>query len=442
MALLLCALVLLPGMGFAGRVEASAAHDSATETLITLGSTITVAGYNVAGVTVAGTTATITAGGEYRATGILADGMIAVNTLEAVTLTLDGVTIVHTSGPAIYGINAGKLTLVLVGTNALTDGSSNTQKAALFCNDPLEISGSGALAVTGVFKHGITSDDTLVISGGVITIVSAKKDGLHANDDITISGGAVTVTQAGSDGLESEGTFAMAGGELTITATSDGIRAASSATIGDGTIHILAATEGIESESDLVVNGGSLAIATSDDGLNASTSIAIHGGQLYLNASGDGIDSNGTLSISGGTIVTLGGAAESGLACSATCTIDFSGGTVVAAGGSNSTPASSSTQYVVGMGSRTADASIYIPGLLTYKVSKDLTSLLFTSPSIAASTTYPVYSGGTISGGSDFHGLYTGASYSGGRPWQYFTTSAMLTYATDAISFYLPTINR
>jgi hypothetical protein len=106
----------------------AAAGDSDLETLITLGSPIAITGYNPAGVTVVDTTATIIAGGEFRVTGMLADGMIAVNTTDEVTLTLDNASITHSSGPAIYGINSAKLALVLAPatTNLLGDGSTST----------------------------------------------------------------------------------------------------------------------------------------------------------------------------------------------------------------------------------------------------------------------------------------------------------------------------
>lgn len=409
-----------------GKADAAVLADPATETLITLADPIVVSGYNPAGVTVAGSTATIIAGGDYRATGTLANGMIAFNTPEMVTLTLDNANITNASGPAIYGINVGKTTLILAAgsTNTLSDGPGNIEKATLFSNDPLEISGSGVLNVTGVFKHAVASDDNLILSGGNITVLSATKDGFHANDDIAVTGGTITVTQAASDAFESEGTLEVASGTLALSAVGDGLK----------------------SVGALRIDGGSMDIRVGDDALTSAMDVTINGGELYLDGSGDGIDSNGTLSINGGLIVALGGSAAYGLVCIDTGEILFTGGTLVAAGGSNGTPSGSSTQHVVVLGGQTAGSPIKITHAgtneLIFVSSKDYTSLIFTAPSLAADLRYTVYSGGTISGGSNFHGLYTGATYTGGRLSAIFETTTMVSYATDPYRRYLPILYR
>ncbi len=428
---------------------AGAAQESADdETVITLGDPITVVG---SGVVVSGTTATITAGGTYRATGTLADGMLGVNTTEEVVLILDGASITHSSGPAVSVTNAVKLSLVLAdgSSNTLVDGASYSDtslKATLFSNDTLEISGNGALTVTGNYKHGVASDDDLIISGGSLTIVSAVKDGFHANDNITVSGGTIHVTQASSDGLESEGDLVVEGGALTLAVTSNGIKSASTLTVTAGTIDVTSGVEGVESKSNLIVSGGAITAMVSDDGLKATNDITINGGQVYLNTTGDAMESSGTLNINGGVIVALGGdSPESGLDCGDTYEIVFNGGTVVATGGTNGTPSSSSAQHVVVLGSRAVGTVIHIEqddgtDVLTFEVSKAYQSMIFTSPDLVGDKTYTISSGGNVSGGTDFHGLYTGATYSGGSTWATFTTDAVVTYATEIVVLYLPLV--
>jgi hypothetical protein len=415
-------------------VAGGSAPNSPTETVITLGNPITVTG---SGATVSGSTVTITAAGTYRASGTLTDGAIAVNTTGAVELILNGVAITHTSGPAINVIAAEKLSLILAAgsTNTLIDGptyTDTTMKGTLFSNDTLEISGDGALAVTAKYKHGIVSDDDLILSGGNITIVSAVTDGFHANDNITISGGTIQILQVTSDGFESEGTLSVNGGALTLAVTDDGLVSADTLTINAGTILITSGTEGIESKNNIIINGGTITITVNDDGLNATNNITIQAGQLYVNATADAVDSNGTLNINGGVMVVLGGnIPEGALDCDA-CAISFKGGTVVASGGSNSTPSGASTQRVVVFGSRPVGTVIRVmqgtSEVLTFKVSKAYQSLIFTSPSLAANTTYTAYTGGSVSGGSEFHGLYTGATYTGGSTWATFATTAVVTY--------------
>lgn len=408
----------------------------ADETVITLNTdAIAVSG---CGVSVSGTTATITDGGTYRAVGALRDGMLAVNTSAAVELILDGATIANADGPAIYVAAAEKTTLTLAaGTvNTLSDGAGYAdadQKAALFSNDTLEITGGGALRVTGNYKHGIASDDDLLISNGAITIVSTVKDGFHANDNITVSGGTIDVVSSGSDGFESEGDMLISAGQLTLAVTDDGAISESTMTIAGGTIAITASAEGIESKDTLVVNGGALTIAASDDGLNGINGVTINAGELYIDAAADAIDSNGALAINGGVSVLLGGSAPEGALDCDSCQIALNGGVVVAAGGSNSTPSSASGQHVAVIGARPVNTAMRIvrddgADTLTFKVGKEYQSMIFTAPALAGSRSYSIYTGGTISGGTSFYGLYSGAGYTGGSVWTTFTTTAVVTY--------------
>ncbi len=420
----------------AASVETAGSPDSVDDVVvIILGDPIMVMG---SGAIASGSILTITAGGAYSATGTLTDGMININTTDEVELILDGVIITHTTGPAIKVTNAEKVSLVLAdGTsNTLVDGatySDSDAKSTLFSNDTLEISGGGALVITGNYKHGVASDDDLIINSGNITIVSTVKDGFHANDNITVNGGTINILQASSDGFESEGTFLVAGGALTLSVEDDGLIGADTFTITGGTINVLSGVEGIESKNNIVINDGAITIAVSDDGLNATNDITINGGQVYVNAAADAIDSNGTLNLNGGVLVALGGnAPEGGLDCD-NCQIALNGGIVIAAGGANSTPSSSSAQRVVVLGSRPVDTVIHIEqddgtDVLTFKVSKAYQSMIFTSPDLAANTTYIAYTSGSVSGGTNFHGLYTGATYSGGSAWATFTTNAVVTY--------------
>lgn len=77
--------------------------------------------------------------------------------------------------------------------------------------------------------------------------------------------------------------------------------------------------------------------------------------------------------------------------------------------------------------------------VLTFEVSKAYRSLVFTSADLTGGAAYTLYQDGAISGGSDFHGLYTGATYTGGTPVAIFTTGNIVTYVEDnANAIYLP----
>jgi hypothetical protein len=406
-------------------------------TINLLGTSIT---YSGTGISVSGTTATITAGGDYTVTGTLTNGMIVVNTTDKAKLRLSGVNITNSGGPAIFISNADKAFITITdGTvNYLSDGSSYSveAKAALFSNDTLEIKGSGTLYVSGNYKHAIASDDNIIIENGTLIIQKSVKDGIHANNNVTINGGNLTITST-SDGIQSEGDIVVNDGTITVSAGDDGLVAATNFTINGGTVNITKSYEGIESKGDIILNAGTVTIAATDDGLNATSNITINGGSLYSNTTtGDAIDSNGTLNIKGGTTVTSGGNVPEGGADCDQNTFTITGGTLIATGGANSTPtASTSSQCSVLLGSATAGSIVRITEqssgaeILTFNVTKAYQNMLFTSPKLVLGKTYIVYTGGTVSGGTNFYGLYTDASYSGGTLSRTFATSSYVTTA-------------
>jgi hypothetical protein len=404
---------------------------------INLGTTIT---YSGSGISVSGTTVNITAGGDYTLTGTLTNGMIRVDTTEKVKLRLSNVNITNKSGSAIFISNADKafITIVEDTVNYLTDGSSYSSsidaKGTIFSNDSLEIKGDGTLHITGNYNHAIACDDGIRIENGNIIIEKALSDGIHANNTVTVDGGNITISSS-SDGIESEEDIVVNDGIITVSAGGDGIIAETSLTVNGGTIDIVKASEGIESKGNIVINDGYITVAAKDDGLNAGKNITINGGDIYsVSTAGDALDSSGTLNINGGIIVASGANAPEGGADCDNSTFTIKGGILVAIGGSNSTPtASTSTQPSVLLGSATANSIVRIEQngteVLTFKTSKAYANMLFTSPNLALGKTYTVYTGGSVSGGTNFYGLYTGAGYSGGTQSRTFTTTSVVTNA-------------
>lgn len=230
-------------------------YDEASATKIVLdGSGASVTGE---GATADGSTVTISTDGTYVVSGTLADGQIVVNLPgddDKAQIVLDSVTIHNEDGPAIQIDQADKIFLTLAdgSTNVLSDGASyalaegeDEPYAALYSKDDLTINGSGALEVTGSYRHGIASKDDTVITGGTITVTSAE-DAVHGNDAIKIGGGDITVN-AGDDAFHSEYLFYIA----------------------DGTVDVESCVEGYEAEK-IFVHGGETSIVASDDGVNAS----------------------------------------------------------------------------------------------------------------------------------------------------------------------------
>jgi len=385
-------------------------------------------------------------------------------------LSLNGVTIASTDGPAINIQSKQRAFVVLSGGNTLSDtstwtartladGSSMDLKGTVFSEGPLIFSGSGTLGVTAASKHALCSDAHVRLSSGTVTLSAKKKDGIRTNNAFVMDGGTLTITTSAGKGIKIEGKeddttpigfVAINDGTLNITSYDKAITASWESaedgatttladdpdprvTINGGTLTITTtgtpyetstdslSPEGIEAKSVLTITGGALTINTTDDGLNAGSHIGISGGSIYVKSSvNDAIDSNGTMTISGGIVVADGASgAEGGLDCDSN-TFSVTGGTFVGIGGRNSSVTqSASTQNTVALSNVSAgllvikDAAGNIA--FAYAMPETSSAVLLSSSALKTGTTYTVYRGGSLgSYTSLFNGLYLGSSaYSG-----------------------------
>ena len=235
--------------------------------------------------------------------------------------------------------------------------------------------------------------------------------------------------------LSAEGNLYVYGGDINIYTENDG-------------------GEGLESKNTVYIVDGHIIIDTYDDAINGKSHIQIDGGTLYANSRGnDAIDSNGTITINGGLIVAAGQQAPEGSFDCDNNTFKITGGTVVGIGGHLSNPtASACTQRSLVYSGITNGTALQIVdsngnALLTYQVPTysggpggggpggpggggpgggEGLVLLFTSPDLQEGN-ITVKQGGTISGGEEFYGYYTGANYSGETTSQDVTISGMVT---------------
>ena len=430
------------------------------------GSTAAVSG-SVSGVTatVSGANVTITSsakGVEYVLSGTASAGSFKLYSANKCRITLSGVQLTNPSGPAInvqkHNGNSGRVFIVSSDgtTNTLADGSSYSTptgedaKGTIFAEGKLIFSGTGSLTVKGNYKHAIDSDDYARIASGTLTVSGAVKDAIHANDAIIVDGGTISL-KASSDGMDAEeGYVVINGGTFNINVADDAIAAsydltASGAdtsitpyvTINGGTFTINTSEgEGIESKSVLTINGGTFAINAYDDGLNATRAIYINGGNLYVKSStNDAIDSNGTLTVTGGRVIAIGATAPEGAFDSDENTFKITGGTLIGIGGASSTPTASASSQRSILTSSLASAGTLLhiratdgSEALTFLVPSGYSTMLYSSAKLKAGTTYNVYTGGSVSGGTHFNSLYTSGTYSGGaESGTSFTTSSMVT---------------
>jgi hypothetical protein len=330
---------------------------------------------------------------------------------------------------------------------------------------------------TGIAGKGISSDGNLYISDATINIKASGKGVTYTTSSnvkdsyqatcitgdslISIYSGMLTLSTSGSAAkcISADGKLLLGGGNPTITASTTGakllvsgsgnnadyanpkvIKGESDVTVTDGTYTLTASQdggEGLESKATLTINGGTFDINTYDDCINAAKAIVINGGMISCYASGnDGIDSNGTLTITGGVVISSGTSSpEEGFDCDNN-TFKVTGGILIGTGGATSNPTTSVTtqQCVKYTMSATKDQYISIRDasnndILTYKLPRTMSSMLvlFSTPTIAQNTTYTIYKGGTVTGGTDFHGYVTGGTYSGGTSAATFTPTSVLT---------------
>jgi len=301
------------------------------------------------GAVFAGTTLTIREAGTYLLSGMLENGQVLIDAgkNDVVRLVLNGVSLHNETGPAIYAPKSKEVVLILeAGTkNTVSDSrarAASEENAAIYVQDSLSITGSGLLAVTGSFNHGIRAQDMLTITGGVISVYS-EGDAIRGRDGVVINDGSFTL-EAGGDGIQSNnansddvGFVLITGGTFNIKANNDGIQAESVLTITGGVFQITAgggsanapvqaqaqnfarggwgrqspvqqtaedsvSMKGIKAGKLINISGGDITIDARDDGVHSNDSVVIAAGKLSIRTGDDAIHGDGAVTISGGDI--------------------------------------------------------------------------------------------------------------------------------------------
>jgi hypothetical protein len=388
----------------------------------------------------------------------------------------DGVFTARTKGDGIQGDNGVTIT---GGTFTIITTADDVKVHGVKSDGDITIGLSGAstplmdIAVYGPGSKCLSADGDITIHSGGFTLntagngfwdSSSKEDdktsgcaGIKCDGNLFIDGGSFTIlsTGTGGKGINVDGNIVVSGGTFNITTTgktyaynslydskSKAVKADGNLTINEGTFTIKTYTtdaEGLESKKTLTINDGLIEIEAYDDGINAADHIQINGGNIYCNsAANDGIDSNGTITITGGTIVSLGTTKpEEGFDCDNNA-FTVTGGTLIGLGGATSKPTLGTTTVCtvecnVGYSSLYHIESSGGVEVMTFKTPRAYSGtvcMLFGGGGLTKGTSYTLYSGGSVAGGVDFHGLYTGVAYTKGTAAGTFTGSAYATVGT------------
>ena len=377
----------------------------------------------------------------YNGTALKADGDIVV---------AGGIVTANASGRAIscdgsYSQSGGEVStstsgngFTLVGSRtSCTDGFA---PACLKADGDIDFSGGTFNASsTGVGGRGIVADGSLTVgrmgdSDSLLTLY------------VTTSGAPVNAYSGGGHWDDVDYWKGLPKGfkiEDSIHIYSGHIMSYCSQTSGDPT------GEAIETKGYMTIDGGTIEANAYDDAINAGTGLTINGGRIWAYSRGnDGIDCNGTYTyINGGVVIATG--REVGIDANTDRGGHFllNGGTVFSQGGTmgawDSPSSSSSQRYLMlggnsggpggGSGSTVSvtdgfcvrsgetDIMVFKSNAVTGSGFETGTkpppppgggngSIAISTPAIASGTSYTLYTTVTISGGTQWHGLYDGAS--------------------------------
>ena len=275
----------------------------------------------------------------YIVSGSTTNGSLKFYSERKFQLQLNGVEITNPTGAAINN-QCGKSFYLVVneGTvNTIRDGASydmiegEDQKAAIFSEGQILISGKGLLNVYSVGKHCIATDDYMIVRpGSKMYLNSTSGHGLKAKDFVHIKGGVINMEIAadGHKGINCDSLIYVTGGRSTIINTGTftmetdslgnpvstgaaGVKADHSITMTGGTLNIKCTgndAKGVNVAQPFNFTGGELNVVmtgkqvnVAPKGVKCDTDFNISGGYVYSCApNGKALDVDGTLSIADG----------------------------------------------------------------------------------------------------------------------------------------------
>ena len=306
----------------------------------------------------------------YELSGSSQNGSLKLYSPMKQAIVLNGLELTNPNGAAINNQGKKSLFVVVKGTNSLKDGTSYTstpvnedEKAALFSEGQLILSGEGTLSVTARGKSGITSDDYIhIMESPVINVISGAGHGIRGKDAVVISGGTIGVNVSADmkKGITSDSLVYVTGGATAINISgaaayddedaeykgTSGIKADYLFYITGGTVDVVnygTGGKGISGDATGCFLGGTVRVTTTGSNYGQSSSnpwdrsssnsvsaksikfdgnLFFQGGSVTVNCEAhEGIESKGNILVNGGVVYSY-SAADDAINSAGTFTIN------------------------------------------------------------------------------------------------------------------------
>ena len=207
----------------------------------------------------------------YIVSGTTTDGSLKFYSDRKFQLQLNGVDITNPNGAAVNN-QCGKSFYLVIneGTvNTLRDGETYTmtenedQKATLFSEGQILVSGKGTLNIYSVGRHCMASDDYIFVRPGCqLYFNSTSGHGIKAKDYIHIKGGVLNmeIDADGAKGINCDSLVYITGGRTTII--NSGTSRAEVDSLGNES---LTGAAGVKADYNMTMTGGVLGLAWDAD---------------------------------------------------------------------------------------------------------------------------------------------------------------------------------
>lgn len=242
---------------------------------------------------------------QYYLSGTTSNGSFSLESDMAYDVILNNLNITSSNTiPLNLSKNIERNIIIANGSNnILTDNEDSDGKSVINTKGNTNISGYGALTINANKKHGISSDNDIIINDATISInhTAATSKGLKSDANIIVNSGDITIVSSGTLELEeldlgydptyctaigADGNFEMKGGYLDITLPESnmagrGIKVDGDITILDGKINIVSHSGG-----ETYTNSEGEIDSYKSSCIKADGNIYLYDGEITLEATG------------------------------------------------------------------------------------------------------------------------------------------------------------